>query len=176
MRIRSARPTDTQGIHDLYLSAFDDSEAATVSRLAVDLLRECDSNAALAWVTTEKEQLMGHVAFSPIHSETNSKFLGYILAPLVVVPARQKQGIGTRLVQYGLNRLADLKAPLVFVYGDPEYYKRFGFSAETATSFIPPYSLQYPQGWLGLVLNPIEPWPVALKINCATPLRCASLW
>lgn len=37
-------------------------------------------------------------------------------------------------------------------YGDPEFYGRLGFEAEIARFFVPPYPLEYPFGWLGMVL------------------------
>jgi putative acetyltransferase len=36
---------------------------------------------------------------------------------------------------------------LFFVYGDPAYYGRFGFTAEAAGAFAAPYPLKYPYGW-----------------------------
>ena len=42
---------------------------------------------------------------------------------------------------------------VVFVYGDPKYYGKFGFSAEVASAYSPPYELQYPFGWQAVALN-----------------------
>ena len=42
---------------------------------------------------------------------------------------------------------------ILFVYGDPKYYSRFGFSADAAVRYIPPYRLQYPFGWQGIALK-----------------------
>jgi putative acetyltransferase len=49
------------------------------------------------------------------------------LAPVAVLPSRQGQGIGTMLVEAGLERLRAAGAPAVVVVGDPHYYPRFGF-------------------------------------------------
>ena len=46
---------------------------------------------------------------------------------MAVLPERQHQGIGSRLVQEGLERLHASPAPFVIVLGHPGYYPRFGF-------------------------------------------------
>jgi len=52
---------------------------------------------------------------------------GMGLAPMVVLPERQREGIGTRLVTEGLSLLQKKSCPYVIVLGHPEYYPRFGF-------------------------------------------------
>jgi putative acetyltransferase len=49
------------------------------------------------------------------------------LAPMAVVPGRQREGIGSRLVREGIERLRARRCPFVVVLGHPEYYPRFGF-------------------------------------------------
>ncbi len=49
------------------------------------------------------------------------------LAPMAVLPDRQRQGIGSDLVRGGLNILRERNCPFVVVVGHPEYYPRFGF-------------------------------------------------
>ncbi|MEW8496561.1 MAG: N-acetyltransferase, partial [Candidatus Thiodiazotropha taylori] len=52
---------------------------------------------------------------------------GMGLAPMAVLPSHQGEGIGTRLVRYGLDYLRDADCPFVIVLGHPDYYPRFGF-------------------------------------------------
>ena len=49
------------------------------------------------------------------------------LAPMAVLPERQRQGIGSELVETGLAELRERDCPFVIVLGHPEYYPRFGF-------------------------------------------------
>jgi putative acetyltransferase len=49
------------------------------------------------------------------------------LAPVAVLPDRQRGGIGSSLVKRGLEILRDRGCPFVIVLGHPEYYPRFGF-------------------------------------------------
>ena len=74
----------------------------------------------------------------------------------------QKRGVGSGLVQSGIQQLSDMSVQWLFVYGDPQYYGRFGFTAEVAEGFVPPYPLEFPFGWLGMKL---ENWPPESLVN-----------
>jgi putative acetyltransferase len=50
------------------------------------------------------------------------------LAPMAVLPAEQRRGVGSALVQAGLDRCRQLPCGAVVVLGHPAYYPRFGFS------------------------------------------------
>ena len=54
-----------------------------------------------------------------------------MVGPVAVLPERQQEGIGKKLMQAAMNALADNETlPLVMI-GDAEYYERFfGFSAQ----------------------------------------------
>ena len=55
------------------------------------------------------------------------------LAPMAVLPEQQRRGIGSLLVREGLDLCRDNGEKIVVVLGHPDYYPRFGFSAEAAT-------------------------------------------
>lgn len=48
---------------------------------------------------------------------------------MAVLPAYQRQGIGSRLVERGVARLRGSGCPFIIVIGHPEYYPRFGFES-----------------------------------------------
>jgi Predicted acetyltransferase len=50
------------------------------------------------------------------------------LGPLAVTPGCQREGVGGALLRELLRRCADLDLPGAFLYGDPGYYRRFGFA------------------------------------------------
>lgn len=56
-----------------------------------------------------------------------------VLAPIAVLPAYQKQGVGGLLIREGLNRSRALGYPAVLLIGHPTYYPKFGF--RPASSF-----------------------------------------
>lgn len=71
---------------------------------------------------------MGHILFTPVVIEDAEQAIeGIGLAPMAVLPDRQRQGIGSKLVQRGLEILREWDCPFVIVLGHPEYYPRFGF-------------------------------------------------
>jgi len=47
--------------------------------------------------------------------------------PLSVVPARQRQGIGSALVRHTLTIAREAGERAVLIFGSPDYYGRFGF-------------------------------------------------
>jgi putative acetyltransferase len=69
-----------------------------------------------------------------------------------------------------------LGATTVLVYGDPDYYARFGFKAEAAKRFLPPYALQYPAGWQGIDLGEHRSRGESVAFTCVGPLNSPGLW
>ena len=120
--------------------------------------------------------MVGHVAFSPVEIDNQANILAYILAPLAVRPDVQNQRIGTALVEYGMQRLSALGVDIIFVYGAPEYYGRFGFNADAALSYKSPYPLQYPFGWQAVAIRDcaVENGPHAMQ--CVKALCNPLLW
>jgi putative acetyltransferase len=175
MQIRDASIDDAENIRNVYLRAFDESEARMVSEFAINLLKENHTVKIISFVAIENNKIAGHIAFSPVYLESTNEHIGYILAPLAVSPEFQKRNIGFSLVNYGLDTISNTGAFIVFVYGDPQYYSRFGFKTDLARTFIPPYTLQFPQGWHALKLNSAV-FPEGGKIACVDSLNDPDLW
>ena len=175
MRIREATIDDAESIKNVHLQAFDNSEARLVSDLAIQLLNENHPVKTISLVAIENNEIAGHIAFSPVFIEGTIEHFGYILAPLAVSPKFQKNNIGSSLVKYGLEIISSIGSFIVFVYGDPQYYSRFGFKTDLAKKFIPPYSLQFPEGWHALILNSAV-IPEGGKITCVDSLNDPDLW
>ncbi len=108
----------------------------------------------LSIVATEKENLLGHILFSPIIIEASGQtFSALALAPLAVMPTRQREGIGTELVQFGLSKCRELDHNLVVVIGHPNYYPRFGFQAANQFGIVEPFPVPE-QAFMVLELKP----------------------
>lgn len=176
MNIRVATDRDREDIHRIYASAFPAGESDIVAKLAIDLLSEQTTPQTISLIAEIDGSVVGHVAFSPVGIDRNEDCRAYILAPLAVQPDHQKRRIGSGLIEYGMRQLSAMGVNIVFVYGDPEYYGRFGFGADAARHFTTPYRLRYPSGWQASVLDDcaIENTPVA--ISCVTALRDPELW
>ena len=124
-------------IGDLQRAAFGGNlEARLVTRLRNDAL------VAASLVATDGSTVVGHILFSDLAVEVDGRPVAAVsLAPLAVLPERQRGGIGTRLVQAGLESLrARQRAAAVIVLGEPAFYRRFGFSAELARKLASPYA------------------------------------
>ncbi|WP_322570591.1 N-acetyltransferase [Rhodohalobacter sp.] len=155
MNIRQSTPKDNPAIRNLHLSAFPKEEREVVAKLAADLISEPTEPETLSLVAeTDGGDLAGHVVFSPVRINNHDEIAGYILAPLGVSPEHQNQGVGSALIKQGLEWLASKGVHLVFVYGDPAYYGRYGFDAGTAVNYQPKFEMEFPFGWQALVLNP----------------------
>jgi putative acetyltransferase len=132
IEIRPETPADRAVIRTIVERAFGQSTEADL----VEALRE-DGDLLLSLVAVSEEPV-GHIAFSRLILP-GSTVRASALAPLAVIPARQRQGVGAALVQEGLLRLSRSGEDLVIVLGEPGYYGRLGFSAATAGGLRTPY-------------------------------------
>lgn len=121
IEIRKEESTDREAIHQLNLIAFDNGPEADL----VDELR-ASCEAYVSFVAVEDGSVIGHILFTPATVE-DCPAVGMGLAPMSVLPSKQRKGIGSRLVRYGLEFLRNGGCPFVIVLGHPEYYPRFGF-------------------------------------------------
>jgi putative acetyltransferase len=83
----------------------------------------------LSLVAEHDRKIVGHILFSKgkVQGEGESWDL-LALGPVAVSPSCQRQGVGSRLVQAGLERALQLGHRGVFLIGHPTYYPRFGFT------------------------------------------------
>ena len=135
MEIREESPGDHDQISALLDLAFGGMEESGL----VERLRAQGAVIA-ALLAAEKGRILGHILFSELPVEVDDGILrAASLAPLAVVPDRQRQGIGTALVRAGLAACRERGVAAVVVLGHPEYYPRFGFSAEAARNLRAPF-------------------------------------
>lgn len=122
--IREERLADFDAVRDALLAAFGrEAESRLVERL------RAAAKVTVSLVAEEHGRVLGHVLFSPISIDTGeTEQPAAALAPLAVLPAFQRLGIGSALVSAGLARLHELRVARVLVVGDPGYYARFGFA------------------------------------------------
>ena len=122
MIIRQERQGDVERIRDVNLAAFETSTEADL----VDALRR-EATPLISVVAEDDADVIGHILFSPVTlaSEPGLTLMG--LAPMAVVPSKQRQGVGAALVREGLERCRELNVAAVVVLGHPQYYPRFGF-------------------------------------------------
>ena len=88
----------------------------------------------LAFGITENIHLIASIQCWPVMADDAPLIL---VGPVAVSPARQSQGLGTRLMTAMIGAGTQNDAPLVMI-GDPQYYRRFGFSAARTGGWILP--------------------------------------
>jgi putative acetyltransferase len=122
MQIRSEREEDWEAIRAVNESAF---ETAVEASLVVALRER--ARPVISLVAADEGAIIGHIMFSPVvlAEHPDLKLMG--LGPMAVVPEHQRKGIGSALVQAGLQECERLDCGAVVVLGHPEYYPRFGF-------------------------------------------------
>lgn len=121
--IRPEQSDDAGAIHAVHAACFPSSSEAQLvdrlraaGRLAVSLVAEIDG------------RIVGHIAFSPVTLASGAiRAAGAGLAPLAVLAAHRRRGIGADLVRAGLDACRAAGFGWVVVLGEPHYYQRFGF-------------------------------------------------
>ena len=133
--VRPETPDDHAEIRRLLEAAFGRAEEADM----LDKLRR-DHDLVLSLVAWDGEAALAHVGFSRLWVDQDGRrFPAVALAPLAVLPAQQRQGIGGYLVREGHARLRAAGEKLVIVLGDPDYYRRFGYRHDLAAEFGTPF-------------------------------------
>ena len=129
------------------------TDLSTFGRLSeaelVGALREA-GDSIVSLVADDDGQIIGHVLLSKM----DAPFPALALAPVSVIPPRQRSGIGSALIKRAVSRARDGGWAAIFVLGDPNYYKRFGFDQEATAGFTSPYAGRH---FMVLKLSPSLP-------------------
>ena len=122
--VRPETSGDESAIRDVNLQAFGGPHEAVL----VEALRR-DGLILVSLVAEEHGTVIGHILFSRLFIDgADAAIPALALAPMAVIPERQRQGIGSRLIEAGLTRSREIGERIVLVVGHPHYYPRFGFS------------------------------------------------
>ncbi len=147
IEIRQEEARDQDSVRRVNLAAFSDGpEAAIVDRLRVS----CDNHLAL--VAVEDGEIVGHIIFSPVTVD-GCGVAGMGLAPMAVLLAHQRKGIGSQLVRHGLEHLRQSDCPFVIVVGHPEYYPRFGFERASKYRLVTQWERVPDEAFMVVVFN-----------------------
>lgn len=135
MVIRDRTPADDSAIQHLNDAAFGGTDESR-------LIEELRAAGLVAVELVAVDPLVdGHILFSALDVTVGGKPVRALaLAPMAVLPERQRHGIGSALVSAGLQRARDGGWQAVVVLGHQNYYPRFGFSAALARSLEAPFS------------------------------------
>lgn len=122
MQIRPEQPGDFAAVRAVHSAAFDrPAEADLVAAL------RAQAGPIISLVADADGSIAGHICFSRVTLSGHAGLAIMGLAPMAVLPAAQRRGIGSALVRGGLDRCTQHGCCAVVVLGHPEYYPRFGF-------------------------------------------------
>ncbi|MGA9019017.1 MAG: N-acetyltransferase [Candidatus Cybelea sp.] len=126
--VREERATDIDAIGRLTDAAFREHPLSNhTEQFIISALRRC-GRLTLSLVAVEGGAILGNVALSPV--TISSGVTGwYGLGPVSTLPSRQREGIGSMLIDSALAELKRIGAAGCVVLGDHGFYGRFGFKA-----------------------------------------------
>lgn len=139
MRIRVEKEQDREAVRAVNEAAFESPAEADLA----DALRE-GACPVVSLVAEDEGAIVGHVMFSPVRLRGRPDLRLTGLAPIAVIPERQREGIGSALVRAGLEACGKLGFGAVVVLGHPGYYPRFGFVPATRFQIVCEYDV--PEG------------------------------
>ncbi|MBE0591489.1 MAG: N-acetyltransferase [Burkholderiaceae bacterium] len=143
IQLRHETPDDIATIEAVTIAAFTDAPHTSHTEQFIVRALRAANQLTLSIVAEEHGQIVGHVALSPVtitdgHHQQAEGWYG--LGPISVLPPRQEQGIGSRLMEQALSELRAMQAAGCVLLGDPAYYGRFGFQAHAGLQLpdVPP--------------------------------------
>jgi putative acetyltransferase len=145
--VREEQPTDHATIAALHRAAFGGDYEATL----VDALRR-DGLVLAGLVAVEADKVVGHIMLSALRLAIDGLDVSCAsLAPLAVAPGFQRRGHGSLLVKEGIRAVRARGCDAMIVLGHPDYYRRFGFSADLTRHLTAPFG---GPDFMGLELSP----------------------
>ena len=96
----------------------------------------------LSIVAEVDKKIVGHAMFTKLCIKNGDEnYPTLALAPVSVLPGFQNQGIGSKMILYGLNRSKEMGFKSVIVLGHEKYYPRFGFKPASEWGIKAPYDV-----------------------------------
>ena len=143
IQLRHETPDDIAAIEAVTIAAFANAPHTSHTEQFIVRALRAANELTLSIVAEEHGQIVGHLAVSPVaitdgHGHKTEGWYG--LGPISVLPVRQGQGIGSRLMEQALVELRDMQAAGCVLLGEPAYYARFGFQAHAGLQLpgVPP--------------------------------------
>jgi putative acetyltransferase len=160
--IRRERHEDEAEIAQVIEAAFGYGD---VARFAEEIRASPGYVPELAFVVEQNGAIVAHTMLSPVRVEGPDVDV-LILTPMSVRPDKQRQGVGTALVEAALAAADERGEPLVLVEGVPAYYPRLGFVSASALGLEPPEPDIPDEAWM---VQPLSAYDPALRGRVVYP-------
>jgi putative acetyltransferase len=164
LTVRPETLDDVDVVEEVTRAAFGGEE---VTRL-LHALRDSVAWLGLSYVAVLGGEVVGHVSYTRAWVDAPDRVVGVlVLSPLSVRPDRQRQGVGRALVDATLDVMRTRDEPVVFLEGDPAYYRRIGWQPASRWGFTAP-SVRIPEPAFQAVLLPaydtLDPRPTGALV------------
>ena len=138
--ITREEPSDYAEVYELNRMAFNRENEAKL----VNLLRSSDAFVPeLSIVAQLNSTVIGHLLLTKllIQHSNDSITESLALAPMAVHPDYQNQGVGSKLIVYGIEKAKALNFQSIIVLGHEHYYPKFGFQPAYSWDISPPFEV-----------------------------------
>jgi predicted N-acetyltransferase YhbS len=83
----------------------------------------------LSFIACDNDRTVGNIIYSKakVINDENKEFEVLCMGPIGVLPSYQGKGIGSLLMNYSIEKAKQLGYKAIIIFGNPEYYHRFGF-------------------------------------------------
>ncbi len=128
--------------------------------LLVHHLRQAEQFvAALDFVALDGGEIVGNIMYveAKVTGPEGQAHTVLTFGPVSVLPGYQGRGIGSRLITHTAALAREMGYRAILIYGDPEYYKRFGFRVSKE------YNITNREGKFPAALLVLELYPGALR-------------
>ena len=167
--ISEARKSDWRQLAGLYPAAFPDEDLLPLLKGLLNL-----PSGFFSVVAMNSDELVGHAGFTLCGVAEGDAVVG-LVGPVAVSPHEQRQGVGSALMSVGMDALARYGAAKAFVFGDPAYYHRFGFTAEKDVTTPCPIPPEWREAWQSISLSNVET-NLAGTLVVPRPWQVPTLW
>jgi putative acetyltransferase len=149
--VRSETAADVPAVREVVGAAFGGDEVPVL----LDALRESVAWLDLSFVAEDDDGgIVGHVSYTRAWVDAPDRVVDVlVLSPLSVRPDAQRRGVGRALVERSLEVVRVRDEPVVFLEGDPAYYRRLGWQPAGRWGFTAP-SVRIPEPAFQAVLLP----------------------
>ena len=178
MNFEKYKSSSAHEVKKLFTSVFTDSEGQAegelIGNLAFELQETTEPHDIFGFIARNEKTIIGCIFFTRLGFE--NKINAFILSPVAIATHYQKQGVGQKLIEFGINYLKKNNVKLLFTYGDPSFYSKVGFKYISESIAKAPLKLTYPEGWLAQSLVSENVEPITGNSTCVSALNNPQYW
>ncbi len=146
---RTVEEITRKAFWNLYVPGCDEHFLAHKLRNHNDFVPELD------FVAVKNDLVVGNIMYSDSYllDDNDNRLATITFGPVSVLPAYQRQGIGSELISYSIEMATNLGHNAIIILGNPNNYCKFGFKGSKTFNIMTP-ERRYPCSLLVKELKP----------------------